>query len=63
MKLFFWKNNACFGRDNDGRILCKNANLIDNQNSGGLETLAKESLSENGEANRLVQELLEAKTS
>ena len=63
LKLFFWKNNACFGRDNDGRILCKNANLIDNQNSGGLETLAKESLSENGEANRLVQELLEAKTS
>jgi len=63
LKLIFWKNNACFGWDNDGRKLCKNANLIENQNIEKLKLLDQEELDEDWEAHVLIENLIEAKSS
>jgi len=63
LKLFFWKNNACFWWDSDWRKLCKNANLIEKQDISKLKELDENELSKNGEAHELIQNLIEAKTS
>lgn len=59
LKLFFWKNNACFGWDADGVLLCKHRELFEKNDLAELKNLTSQ-LSIKGNALSLANALLEA---
>lgn len=59
LKLFFWKNNACFGWDVDGVLLCKHHELFEKKDLTKLKNLTSQ-LSVKGKALSLANALLEA---
>lgn len=59
LKLFFWKNNACFGWDTDGVLLCKHRELFEKNDLTKLKNLTSQ-LSVKGNALSLANALLEA---
>lgn len=62
LKLLFRKNNACFGWDRDGVLLCRHHESIEQQNLSELENLVSQ-LSAEGNAKNLATVLLDAHTS
>ena len=59
LKILFRKNNACFGWDHDGVLLCKHREIIEKQNLSELKNLIAQ-LSNEGTAKILATALLEA---
>ncbi len=59
LKILFRKNNACFGWDHDGVLLCKHHEIIEKQNLSELKNLIAK-LSDEGTAKILATALLEA---
>ena len=59
LKLLFRNNNSCYWWDSDWKILCNNADLIEKHEIKKLEKLAEESLDKNGQAYKLIADLLE----
>lgn len=59
LKLLFRKNNACFGWDHDGVLLCKNRESLEKQDLSAFKNLITQ-LSEKGSAKLLWEALLKA---
>jgi len=62
LKIIFRKNNACFGRDHDGVLLCKNHEIIKKQKLSEFKNLIAKLSNEVLEANEKGKDLRDERT-